>query len=357
MIRLGVDLSSLVKDVKKIIHFEDLIGKRIAIDAFNTIYQFLAIIRGKDGTPLKDYHGNVTSHLSGLFYRSLNLIEHDIRPIFVFDGKPNPFKQAEIERRREIRLEARKKFEEARDLGETEEAAKYAQASSKLTGEMIEESKKLLSALGIPIVEAAQDGESQAAYLVSTDKAWAVGSQDYDSLLFGAEKVVRNLSINRTRKVRSTVITVDLEWLSLNKILEHTQLSREQLIDIGILVGVDFFPGIKGIGVKTAYKLIKEYQSVENLLKEGVEIRHQKLSSLLDIDTAQSVKDIFLHPVVNKEIPPLRWKSPDIEKVREILIETHNFNPERVEAGLARLKKRGTARQKSLSDFFSPKKG
>lgn len=214
---MGVDLGPLVKDVKKIIKFEDLVGKRIAIDAFNTLYQFLAIIRGRDGTPLKDFQGNVTSHLSGLFYRSLNLIEHDIRPIYVFDGPPNPFKQAEIQRRREIRNEARKKFEEARDLGETEDAAKYAQGSSKLTGAMIQESKEFLSALGIPIVEAAQDGESQAAYLVSTNQAWAVGSQDYDSFLFGAKKVVRNLSMNRTRKIRSTVVTVDIEWLSLEK--------------------------------------------------------------------------------------------------------------------------------------------
>ncbi|RLI66941.1 MAG: flap endonuclease-1 [Promethearchaeia archaeon] len=356
MILLGVDLNPLVKDVKKLIKFEDLVGKRIAIDAFNTIYQFLAIIRGRDGTPLKDYQGNVTSHLSGLFYRSLNLIEHDIRPIFVFDGNPNPFKQAEIERRREIRLEARKKFEEARDLGETETAAKYAQASSKLTSEMIQESKELLVTLGIPVVDAAQDGESQAAYLVSTNKAWAVGSQDYDAFLFGAERVIRNLSMSRTRKVRSTTITVDLEWLNLKKILEHTHLSREQLIDIGILVGVDFFPGIKGVGVKTAYKLVQEHQSLEAMLEKDIEIRHKKITDSLDINTMKAVKEIFLNPVVNNDIPPLKWKSPQVEKVREILVEKHNFNPERVDSGLNRLKKRGTARQRSISDFFTTKK-
>ncbi|WP_457557752.1 flap endonuclease-1 [Candidatus Harpocratesius sp.] len=349
---MGVDLGPLVKDVKKIIKFEDLVGKRIAIDAFNTLYQFLAIIRGRDGTPLKDYQGNVTSHLSGLFYRSLNLIEHDIRPIYVFDGPPNPFKQAEIQRRREIRNEARKKFEEARDLGETEDAAKYAQGSSKLTGEMIQESKEFLSALGIPIVEAAQDGESQAAYLVSTNQAWAVGSQDYDSFLFGAKKVVRNLSMNRTRKIRSTVVSVDIEWLSLEKILVSNNLSREQLIDIGILVGVDFFPGIKGVGIKTAYKLVQQHGSLDTMLEKDIEIRKQKISNLLSTETVQAVKNIFLNPVINRNISSLKWNTPNFDKIKEILVEKHNFNRERVETGLSRLKKRGSARQKTLSDFF-----
>ena len=147
------------------------------MNGFNALYQFLAIIRGQDGEPLKDLQGNVTSHLSGIFNRIINLLEENVRPIFIFDGPPNEFKVAEIQRRHAIREEATKKMAEAQDAQDSEEAVKFAQASSKLTGDMIDESKDLLQAMGIPIIQAAQDGEAQAAYLVSKDIAWAVRSK------------------------------------------------------------------------------------------------------------------------------------------------------------------------------------
>jgi len=348
---LGVKINQLVQKDKKIITFKNLIGKKIAIDAFNVIFQFLAIIRGNDGTPLKDYNGNVTSHLSGILYRTVNIIEKDIKPIFVFDGRPNPLKQAEIDRRRQIRQEATKKYNEARDLGQVEEAAKFAQASSKLTSTMIEESKELIKALGVPIVQAKQDGEAQAAYLVNNNHAWAVGSQDYDSLLFGAERIVRNLSQNRTKKVRSTTVKVDLEWLNLPKILKSNKITHEQLVDIAILIGVDFYPGIEGIGAKTAFKYITDYGSIENILKQDIQIRKKSLNELLLIDQVNEVRKIFLNPIVEPNIPPLKWKKPDQEKIIEILCEQHNFNNERIISALNRIKRRAGSTQKTL-DFF-----
>ncbi|TFH27629.1 MAG: flap endonuclease-1 [Promethearchaeota archaeon] len=349
---MGVDINPLIRDAKKTITFKDLVGKSIAIDAFNTIYQFLSIIRGIDGAPLTDFQGNVTSHLSGLFYRTLNIIEHDIRPIFVFDGLPNPLKMAEIQRRREIRHNETKKYEEARDLGETEEASKHAQATSKLTGDMIQESKEFLHAMGIPTIDAPEDGEAQAAFLVEQKHAWAVGSQDYDSLLFGAQKVVRNLSQSRTRKVKGTTVKVDIEWLSLEKVLGEIQISREQLVDVAILVGVDFFEGIKGVGAKTALKLIQDHQSLESMINKEIKVRNTRIADFIDIESLHTVQNIFLKPNVTADFPKIRWTTPDNEKIREILIETHNFNIDRVESGLKRLKKKGTARQKTLGDFF-----
>ncbi|MHA1612779.1 MAG: flap endonuclease-1 [Promethearchaeota archaeon] len=349
---MGVDINPLIRDAKKTITFKDLVGKTVAIDAFNTIYQFLSIIRGVDGSPLKDLQGNATSHLSGLFYRTLNIIEHDIRPVFVFDGPPNPLKMAEIQRRRKIRHDETKKYEEARDLGDFEEASKHAQATSKLTGNMIQESKDFLHAMGIPTVDAAEDGEAQAAYLVNQKHAWAVGSQDYDSLLFGAQKVVRNLSQSRTRRVRGTVVKVNIEWLSLAKVLEEIQLSREQLVDVAILVGVDFFKGIKGVGAKTALKLIREHKTLETMINNEIVVRKTKIADFIDNETLQTVQNIFLKPNINVDYPKIKWTAPNNDKVREILIETHNFSKERVESGLKRLKKKGTARQKTLSDFF-----
>lgn len=349
---MGVKITELVNDVKKIITFKNLLSKTIAIDAFNTLYQFLAIIRGVDGTPLKDYQGNVTSHLSGIFYRTIRIIEKDIKPIYVFDGPPNPMKMAEIQRRRIIRQDARKKAKEAQDLGRIEEAAKFAQGSSKLNSLMIEESKELIIAMGIPVIQAAQDGEAQAAYLVQNGDAWAVASQDYDSFLFGAPRIVRNLSHNRQRKVKSTTINIDLEWFNLNQILEFNHISREQLVDIGILSGVDFFPGVSGVGTKTAFNLIKKHDNLDNMLKNNIIIRKKPICESIDIETIKQVRDIFLNPAINKDYPKPTWKRPDSDKIREILCERHNFSKERVDNALIRLKKKAGTTQKTIDSFF-----
>ena len=335
----------------KIITFPNLIGKKIAIDAFNVLFQFLAIIRGADGQPLKDLQGRNTSHLSGIFYRTLNMLEKKIKPIYVFDGPPNPFKHAEIERRRAIRREAEKKMREAQDLGQTKDAKKFAQASSKLNSEMIEESKVLIQAMGVPIVEASQDGEAQAAHLVNKGVAWAVGSQDYDALLFGAKRIVRNLSVSRTKKVRNTTVKVDLEWYTLEKVLETQEITQDQLIEIGLLIGVDFFPGIEGVGAKTALKLIKNHGTIENILENKVEVRKKPIA--LDLDTVLEVKKIFTEPSINSDFPKPKWSHPDKEKILEILCEKHDFSRDRVDSGLKRLMKiNSSASQRTISSFF-----
>ena len=349
---MGVDLTPLVAEQKKIITFENLVGKKIAIDTFNMLYQFLAIIRGKDGRSLKDLQGNVTSHLSGLFYRTINIIEKDIKPIYVFDGPPNPLKMEEINRRRLIRHDATKKMKEAQDLGRIEEAAKYAQGTSKLNSSMIEESKELLKALGIPIIQAKQDGEAQAASLVKNNLAWAVGSQDYDSLLFGTQRMVRNLSQSRTKKVGTTTVKVNLEWISLPKILETHNLSQEQLVDIGILVGVDFFPGVPGVGPKTAINLIQKHGNLETILGENLEIRKHKVNDHLSEDFISQIREIFLSPHVYTDLPKIKWRTPNLDKIREILCERHDFNSNRIDTALERIKKQGRSTQTTLGDFF-----
>jgi flap endonuclease-1 len=351
---MGVKITPLVEDVKKTITFKNLLGKKIAIDAFNTLYQFMAIIRGKDGSPLKDLKGNPTSHLSGIFYRTLNILEQSIKPIFVFDGPPNPLKYEEIERRRAIRKDATKKMKEAQDLGKMEDAVKFAQATSKLNSVMIDESKELLAAMGVPIIQAAQDGEAQAAYMVNNNIAWAVGSQDYDSLLFGASRIVRNLSQNRTRKVKSITIKVDLEWLTLSKVLENSELSLEELVDIGILVGVDFFPGVSGIGPKTAIKLIKEHKSIENIINNNIQFRKKPID--LDLAKILQVQNIFLKPEIKKDFDKPKWRRPNPELIKEILCERHDFNNERIENALKRFSSiNSSSTQKTLEGFLKKK--
>ncbi len=351
---MGTKINELVKEIKRVITFDNLLGKKVAIDAFNTIYQFLAIIRQRDGTPLKDYEGNVTSHLSGLFYRTINFIEYGIKPIYVFDGQPSELKLGTISERREVKVKAKEKMIKAQEAEDFKEARKYAQQTSKLTSDMIDESKKLIKYMGVPIVQASSEGEAQSAYLVEQGDAWAIASQDYDTLLFGGQRLLRNFAVSRSKKVKDTKITLDIEYVSLQKLLENLEISREQLIEMGILIGVDFYPGIKGIGQHTALDLIKKYQSIEKMVNNKVSVGKKEIN--IDTELIREIKDIFLNPDINKDYPKLVWNRINYEKIEELLIENHNFSKQRVEGALERLKKIDSSKvQTSLDSFFKKK--
>ncbi len=348
---MGLKINELVNEVKRTITFDNLFKKVISIDAFNTIYQFLAIIRQRDGTPLKDYQGNITSHLSGLFYRSINFLEHNIKPIYVFDGISSDLKLETIRERKKIKVEAQKKMIEAQDAEDFKEAKKFAQLTSKLDADMIEESKKLIESMGIPIIQASSEGEAQSAYMVEVGDAWACASQDYDTLLFGGDRLLRNFAINRTKKVRDTTVTLDIEYVSLSKFLKKLEINREQLVEMGILIGTDFFPGIKGIGQKTALELIKKFGSIENILKNKVKVGTKEIN--LDLKLAEQVKKIFLFPDVKKDYNAPKSKKINYERIEELLIEQHNFSRQRVQNALDRLRKLDSSKvQVSLDDFL-----
>lgn len=348
---MGIKINELVKDVRKTICFENLLNKKIAVDAFNSIYQFLAIIRQRDGTLLMDLEGNVTSHLSGLFYRNIKFLEYNIKPIYVFDGKPPELKLDTINERRKIKAEAKEKMIKAQEDEDFREARKFAQLTSKLDDNMIEESKSLLIHMGIPVVEAASEGEAQSAYLVNRGDAWASASQDYDTLLFGCERFLRNFSVNRSKKVKDTTVSLDIEYISLSKFLINLGITREQLIDMGILIGTDFFPGIKGIGQHKALDLIKKHDSLENILKNNVQVSGKQLN--FDIELVQRVKDIFLNPTINSNYPKIIWGKVDYDKVEELLVEKHHFSKNRVDSALKKLKDLDSAKKQiSLDSFF-----
>lgn len=256
---MGVDLSDLAPQHE--IDLKELNGKVIAIDAFNTLYQFLSIIRQMDGTPLVDDKGEVTSHLSGIIYRVTNLVEQGIKPVFVFDGKPPVFKAETIKARVEIREAARQMYEAAKAAGSAD-AYKYAQASTSINAQIIKDSKELLGLMGIPYMVAPSEGEAQASYMVRKGAADYVGSQDFDSLLFGAPRMVRNIAITGRRKLPRKGVYVDVkpEVIELEEVLKALEITREQLVDMGILIGTDYNPGIYKVGPKTALKLVKKTQ-------------------------------------------------------------------------------------------------
>ncbi|WP_406655768.1 flap endonuclease-1 [Methanolobus sp. ZRKC2] len=338
---MGTDIGDLLK--KKPVELSGLSSRVIAIDAYNTLYQFLSIIRQRDGTPLKDSNGNITSHLSGILYRLTSLMEAGVKPVFVFDGKPPEMKSRTIEKRAEIRESARIKSTEAREKGHAEEAYKYAQASSKVDATIVGDSKKLLGAMGIPFVDAPSEGEAQAAYMVRKGDADLIGSQDYDSLLFGAPSVVRNLTVSGKRKLPGKNIYVDVkpEIINLDESLAELGINHEQLIDIALCVGTDYNDGLERIGPKKALKLVKEYGSIEKIL----------LEKEMDIPGLESTKDFFTNPPVSDDYE-LKWSKPINEDVIEFLCEEHDFSNDRVVKALERLETSSGGGQSTLDKWF-----
>lgn len=251
---MGVQIFDILP--KKELEIEDLSGKTIAVDAFLWLHQFLSIIRQPDGTPLMDSKGRVTSHLSGIFYRSAKLLENNVNLVWVFDGPPPDFKGITTEKRRIIKEEAHLKWKEALDSENLEEARKAAQATSKLTDEMIEQSKLLLDYMGIPIVQALSEGEAQCAYLCQKGLVYGVSSQDSDSLLFNSPRLIKNLSTTGRRKLprQNVYIEIKPEIIELNNVLKELGITREQLIIIGMVVGSDYNPGIRGYGPKKSFR-------------------------------------------------------------------------------------------------------
>jgi len=343
-VNLGVDLAEVIPE--QVITLDSLSGKTLAVDAYNALYQFLAIIRQPDGTPLKDRRGRVTSHLSGLLYRTANLSEKGIKLAFVFDGKPPEMKASEIRRRRRVKEEAVVQYKAALKEGRVEEARKYAQATSSLKDMMVEDAKKLLDALGVAWVQAPSEGEAQAAFIAGRGDVWAVASQDHDSLLFGTPRMVKNLAITGRRKLprRDAYVEVEPRLIELAKVLGELALTREQLIDVGILIGTDFNPdGVRGIGPKTAVKLIREHGNLEALKTVQQETP--------DLSNVARVREIFLKPDVTLNYS-LNWSSPNVEKVVQFLCLEHDFSEDRVRKAVSKMTLKPAATKSTLESFF-----
>lgn len=342
---MGLDLKPILTHTN--IKLGDLSNKIIAVDAFNTIHQFLATIRGSTGELLANSHGEITSHLSGLFYRNINLLAEGIKLVYVFDGVSSPLKTNEIQRRHQIKEIATEKYEKALVQGKLEEARKYSQATSVLTNKMIEESNKLLSLLGIPTIQAPSEGEATAANLTNTDLVQICASQDYDSILFGARRLVRNITISGKRKVpnRNAYIDVPLEIFHLEDILNHTKLTNEQLVDVGILIGTDYNSGgIPGIGPKTALKLIQKYSKLENI---------DQLQEPLSNVPYEEIRELFLKPkVANVRSDDIKFEPVDNDKLIEFLCTEKNFSSDRVNSALQKVQDSDKNKNQSLEKWF-----
>lgn len=326
---MGVQIRGLIP--RKKIQLPSLNGRIIAIDAHNALYQFLSIIRSYDGRPLMDKAGNITSHLSGLLYRTANFIEFGIRPMYVFDGPPPLLKKKTIARRRDAKIKARKQYAAAIKEGKLEDAKRYAQATAQLTTSMVHDAQRLLTLMGIPWMQAPSEGEAQIAYMAATGKVWAAASQDYDALLFGASRLLRNIAITGRRKLprKPVYIEVEPELVELQNVLRELEITREQLVIIGILVGTDFNPdGIKGIGPKRALALVKKYETLPKVIK-------QFDASQFPVDPIE-INDLFLQPPIQPNIE-LNWTQPHANEILSFLCVERDFSETRVQSAIDKM--------------------
>lgn len=318
---MGTPIGNLIE--RKEITLDSLSGKTVAVDSFNIIYQFLSSIRGEDGNPLMDERGNITSHLSGLFYRSFNLLQKNISPAFVFDGKHHQLKSKTVEARNKIRTDAREEQKKALEEGDMEKARMFGSRALFLNQDMLKDAKTLIEAMGFPIIQSPSEGEAQIAYLVQQGKVYGGVSQDYDSLLFGCPRILRNITVSGKRKIpsRNAYMTISPEMIILEEALQKIQLSRQKLIWLAMLIGTDFNEKFPKIGPKTALKLVQKFNSFEEIIKET---KYE-----IDFDWKE-VEDIFLNPEFNDNYK-IEFKLPDKEKIMKFLCDDHGFDPTRVQ--------------------------
>ena len=346
---MGLNISDILS--RKEIEISDFKGKTICIDAFNTLYQFLSTIRQQDGTPLMDDEKKITSHLSGIFYRNINLLSEGMKMVYVFDGKPPELKYKIHEKRKMGRNIAKERYERAKEEEDILGMRRYGSQLLRINDEMIVESKELLEAMGIAVVQAPGEGEAEASYLARVkEEVYAAASQDYDSLLFGAPLLIRNLTLARKRKTFSGFVDVKPELIELEKVLNTLEINLDQLICLGILVGTDYNPkGLPGIGQKKALQIVKQYRQPVLIFKE-IEEQIQNLDKEDRFDWKE-IFELFHKPnVINADF---KFGNIDEDKIKEILVNRHNFSEERVEKQLKKLRRiQEEKKQKDLDKWF-----
>lgn len=349
---MAVDLSKIVS--KRKLQLDELKGRSIAIDAYNVLYQFLSIIRQPDGTPLVDSHGNVTSHLSGIFYRTIEMMSYGIKPIYVFDGLPSVLKQKTTAARMRRKEEAALAYQKAKEAGDVEAMRMHAMAATRVDRAIVESSRKLLDHMGIGYMTAPSEGEAQASYMSGNELVYAAASQDYDTLLFGSRYVVRNLTFSGKRKLpgKNVYVSVEPEIVSLADTLRDTHINRKQLIWIGILLGTDFNKGIRGVGPKTALKIVNDAKNISDI-EDYVK---KKYDEEFELDIKE-VEELFADPEIKEmssnDIEKLLSKSYSKEGIIDFMCKEHGFSEERISKYIDKLAKNKTdSNQKGMDRWF-----
>jgi flap endonuclease-1 len=328
------------------IDLAELRGKRVGIDAFLTAFQFLTTIRDRsptgDGGPLRDSKGRVVAHLMGILNRTTSMLSMGIQPIFIFDGQSPELKADELAARRKRRLEAEAIHKQALEDGDYQTAQKMAQRIVHYSPEMIDDTKKMLDLLGVRWIDAAAEGEGQAAVMAVKGQLDIVATQDWDALLYGSPILVRNLMSHGSKRHGRTV---KAQKINLQEMLNTHDLSREQLVDLAIMIGTDFHPGLKGIGPKTGIKLIKSLGTIEAICEE----KGKEVPERLD-----EIREIFLnHPASEVAVEALKPGEVDVKGLTHFLQEEREFSQRRMDAAFDALRKGNLIREGGQTSLFS----
>ncbi|KAH1329460.1 Elongation of fatty acids protein 2 [Aspergillus fumigatus] len=314
-----------------------------------SIYSFLIAVRS-EGQQLMSESGETTSHLMGMFYRTLRMVDNGIKPLYVFDGAPPKLKSGELAKRTARKAEATEAHEEAKETGTAEDVEKFSRRTVRVTREHNAECKKLLKLMGIPYIDAPTEAEAQCAVLARAGKVYAAASEDMDTLCFEAPILLRHLTFSEQRKE-------PIQEIHLNRALEGLGMDRKQFIDLCILLGCDYLEPIPKVGPNTALKLIWEHGSLEKVV-EAIENDPKKKYVIPEYWPYQDARELFLHPDVREADHPecdFKWEAPDVEALVEFLVKDKGFNEDRVRNGAARLQKNlKTAQQSRLEGFFKP---
>ncbi|KAH7091085.1 flap endonuclease 1 [Paraphoma chrysanthemicola] len=324
-------------------------GRKVAIDASMSIYSFLIAVRS-DGQQLMSDTGETTSHLMGLFYRTLRMVDNGIKPLYVFDGAPPKLKSGELAKRFQRKSEAQAGMEEAKETGTAEDVEKFSRRTVRVTREHNEECQRLLKLMGIPFIVAPTEAEAQCAVLARGGKVYAAASEDMDTLTFNTPILLRHLTFSEQRK--EPIVEIHLD-----KVLEGLGMEREQFIDLCILLGCDYLDPIKGIGPSTALKLIRDYKDLEGVVAH-IQSKDQKKLTLPEDWPFADARLLFLEPDVRPSDAPecdFKWEAPDIDGLVQFLVEEKHFSEDRVRNGAAKLQKNmKSAQQSRLEGFFKP---
>ncbi|KAJ2822012.1 Elongation of fatty acids protein 2 [Coemansia sp. 'formosensis'] len=322
------------------VEMKHLVGRKIAIDASTSLYQFLVAVRN-EGQNLTTSDGSTTSHLIGLLYRTVSMVETGLKPLYVFDGKPPTMKGGELAKRREKREKAEVILKEAEEEGNEEEVFKQLKRLSKVTPEINEQAKRLLKLMGVPYVTAPCEAEAECAALAKAGKVWAAASQDMDTLLFGTPVLLRNLTAPAARKL-------PIEEIHLQDVLGGLGYTLDQLIDMGIILGCDYCDSVRGVGPKSGYEYIKEHKSIEEAIKV------EKVAKGVPEEWPfEQARELFRSADVSDCSVDFVWEKPDIEGMVQFLVNEMEFNEQRVRSAAAKLEKAsGKGQQVRIDSFF-----
>nr|CDS32938.1 flap endonuclease 1 [Hymenolepis microstoma] len=320
-------------------------GRKVAIDASMSLYQFLVAVRS-EGNNLTNEAGESTSHLMGMFYRTIRMLENGLRPVYVFEGKPPNLKSGELAKRTERREENAKQLNKAEELGDSEAINKYSRRLVQVTPQHNEDCKYLLRLMGVPVVEAPGEAEAQCAALAKSGKVYAVGTEDMDALCFGAPVLLRHLTFSEARKL-------PIQEFNLQTVLASMDLTMEQFVDLCIMLGCDYCETIKGIGPKKSVELIQRYKSIDALL----DTLDRKKYSIPEGWIYKQAAQLFFEPdITDPETIELKWTEPDEVGIVEFMCVKNGFNEERIRNGVKKIQKsRTVSTQGRIDNFFTIK--